>query len=268
MSKRNKIEYTFDELRYLFENKYRNLTNMSKDLNINVNTLRSIFSRNKYDISVYSCRNGNIYNIYFIKDKEFYYYFLGFIAADGSRKNNRKNEITIEQGDKDMYILELFRDKICPNKRIAPTKSGYHYITFNNKIIGDICDKHNIVCNKTKDLSLATIPIKYIRHFIRGYFDGDGCCYVSSGDRIRCNVSILCTKSTAKLFMDIFIDNDINSKCYQIKHQNNGNFYRISIYSKESVFKIFDYFYKDSQYYLKRKYNKFIEFMASIGESR
>ena len=63
MSKRNKIKYTFDELKYLFENKYRNLTNMSKDLNINVNTLRSIFYKNKYDISIYSCRNGNIYNI-------------------------------------------------------------------------------------------------------------------------------------------------------------------------------------------------------------
>lgn len=42
--------------------------------------------------------------------------------------------------------------------------------------------------NKSKALQVPTIPTKYFGHFVRGYFDGDGCVYFNKlkySDRAR-----------------------------------------------------------------------------------
>jgi len=52
-------------------------------------------------------------------------------------------------------------------------------------------------CNKTKRLSLPEINSIWMPDFIRGYFDGDGCVYLSRGD-IRARWDILCTRKFCK----------------------------------------------------------------------
>ena len=105
-------------------------------------------------------------------------YILGYIASDGCLS---KNNIKIASVDKD--ILIKIRDYIClelPIKKYKQatlhTKALYSLVINSQQILQDIC--RHLELNIGKKSHLVTFPPKLdddlIKHFIRGYFDGDG----------------------------------------------------------------------------------------------
>lgn len=117
-------------------------------------------------------------------------YLLGFFASDGTI-DKKRSTMTIKLNEKDSEIIELFRNIISPDARIFindgyESKATVRKRTIKtNKIKGinitSIIIRNSLVekgfgFNKTySELHIPEIPKHLIRHFVRGYFDGDGC---------------------------------------------------------------------------------------------
>jgi intein-encoded DNA endonuclease-like protein len=110
------------------------------------------------------------------------------------------------------------------------------------------------------------IPKHLIRHFIRGYFDGDGCVYYKEGEKIdsrnkkkykykRLMVSIVGTESFLNSLIDIFKQHNIN---FKFDYSSNcGKAFEIRLYKKDELFDLYDFLYRDETICLNRKYDKF-----------
>ena len=109
-------------------------------------------------------------------------YVLGYIYADGSLDDSpymRGKYIQIASTDEDS-ILRIKR-WLGSEHRINAKKSNFlgGKICFTLRIgshkIYDDLFKLGLYPNKSLTIGFPKVPQKYIGHFIRGYFDGDGC---------------------------------------------------------------------------------------------
>ncbi len=109
-------------------------------------------------------------------------YVLGFFAADGNMIRNKLGGyyISIEITDKE--LLEKIRGIMESDHKISSRrrpnkinqKTSYRLRIGNKTIFNDLLDL-GITPGKSLTIELPRIPSKYFNHFVRGYFDGDGC---------------------------------------------------------------------------------------------
>jgi len=191
-------------------------------------------------------------------------YFLGILYADGTN-SLKKTEIKLSLQEDDLEILIKLNNLLQPTKPILfkPKISEKHKnqwaLIINSKIVSYKLNELGIVPNKTfKVIYPQWLDKKLNRHFIRGYFDGDGCvtfdkynrqlCFSFTGtENIVLNIeNILINKSNlnnVKLSTRFPERNDnIRSLCYS-GNGNSRNFY--------------DFIYNDATIYMKRKKDKF-----------
>ena len=116
-------------------------------------------------------------------------YFLGLLYADGCNYDNT-GVIKIDLIERDVKTLESFKDFLKYNGTIKYYKSETKIIggvscicqpscrlSFRSKIISENLTKYGCTSNKTYTLMFPSediVPNNLIRHFIRGYMDGDG----------------------------------------------------------------------------------------------
>lgn len=111
-------------------------------------------------------------------------YVLGYIYADGSLTNCdyiRARYIQIVSTEKDS--LERMRQMMDSEHNITSHKSlylkgktVYRLKIGSHEIYHDLV-KHGLYPSKSLTVKFPDVPKNYIGHFIRGYFDGDGCIY-------------------------------------------------------------------------------------------
>lgn len=202
-------------------------------------------------------------------------YLLGFYAADGNINEKRKT-FRIHLQKQDSELVYLYKDIISPDARTFTVEE--HKTTGRNgqevnahesfgvditsaKLCTDLVNL-GIGYNKSySDLHIPEMPESLIRHFIRGYFDGDGCITIwlskekGKSDRVRGKFDI-CAKSASILneFIKFFATHDIKINLNYLKRDD---MYRITTSSKKELEKIYNMLYKDSNFYLSRKFNKF-----------
>ena len=110
-------------------------------------------------------------------------YVLGFFAADGNLTIGKRGNHYLEFTLCDKYIIEKIRTILSSNHKISERKSqkenykNSFRIQIGSKILFQDLTKIGFVLNKSKTLAYPMVPIKYLRHFVRGYFDGDGCVF-------------------------------------------------------------------------------------------
>ena len=121
-------------------------------------------------------------------------YWLGFLYADGSigRKKEKIESVNLQLGTKDEHHLKKFAEQMTVNfseqqikTKITKLKENVHegklFSIYSTKIAEDLI-KLGCVPNKSLILKFPTkeqVPEELIHHFMRGYFDGDGCIYLS-----------------------------------------------------------------------------------------
>lgn len=207
-------------------------------------------------------------------------YLLGFIYSDGSI-NDERHTLTIHINEQDKEIFNLF--KIISPEAYTQNCKGYESkaliegrtvknsgsirLSISSKILLE--DLHNlgVVENKTyKQLHIPKqIPNNLIRHFVRGYFDGDGCITYSvrkpnpknREKNYRVSVNVNFTAKLCDIFIDFqkyFSDNNIPTNIVHLKREDA---YRLHTSKRASVIDIFHLFYDNSNFYLSRKFNKF-----------
>ena len=100
-------------------------------------------------------------------------YFLGLLYADGNLTDKGKIQLNI----KDKELLEKFKLFLQTEKPIYYVKSTESYMfAFKCQEITDNLIKLGLHPRKSLTLKFPNfIPDDCVHHFIRGYFDGDGC---------------------------------------------------------------------------------------------
>jgi hypothetical protein len=196
-------------------------------------------------------------------------YFLGFLYADGCVQiKNNAYTMTLKLKSDDQNILEKFRDIMSPSSSIKITNKKYSYFRINQKKICEQLISHGCVPNKSLILEFPkTVPEKLIRHFLRGYSDGDGCIYQNkfkNKKTINTIWKIISTKQfceqTAKIFKEQL---NINCSLSLSRPKTNQITTILSIGGNQQVRKILNWLYQDSSIYLPRKYKKYQEFITS-----
>lgn len=193
-------------------------------------------------------------------------YVLGFIGADGNIcHSGRGHSLQVACDDKD--VIEKIKivlsyegpiyQKIRENGKIS------YSLRICDQIIFHDLQKLGITERKSLTLTPPRMPKSLIRHFIRGYFDGDGSVYLNNRPyKSKLGVAIY----TASKYMSEFLyqrlkllfKNSYNGTVrMRLAHQKTP-YYCIS-FGQKSASKFFIYMYKDANVYLERKYNKFIE---------
>lgn len=121
-------------------------------------------------------------------------------------------------------------------------------------------DLNKLGCTPNKSLTLKfpseeQVPKNLIRHFIRGYFDGDGCIHINKDEH---NVRLL-FEGTEDMLDNIryIFHKELNIKFPQIENGRNSKAYHINYGKYADIELIYKYLYKDCNVYLDRKLKKF-----------
>lgn len=177
-------------------------------------------------------------------------YALGLFITDGCLTNSG-----ISFSSKDYSQILLFRtifQSEAPIRRREQNNHVYFEIVLSSihlsETISNLRGK-----SKTNNGDFSFIPNKYIHHFIRGVFDGDGCVRIKNKNMETPQLSFdICGTYALLDFIKKNIDSGINKQRPTNIHSH-GNIYRIIYSGNCQCQKIYNYLYKDAIYYLLRK---------------
>lgn len=211
-------------------------------------------------------------------------YWLGFLYADGSinrfYKGEKLKSMTLEIGlcYQDKKHLEKFKKCLETNIPIFEKTNklnGKEYksvrIQLNNtKICYDLCDL-GCTPSKTYTIKFPTfdiVPKEFMRDFIRGFFDGDGCISVSEmNNKPHIFTTITGMSDMLQGISDFLISEKIIRVKPKIHKKKDSNFVcSIYFYGTDSNKEFLDYLYKDANIYLDRKYQQYVDFYKGYDE--
>lgn len=189
-------------------------------------------------------------------DTEHKAYWLGFLFADGDVRIG-KWRLKLCLSIKDEFHLVKFSNFIGLKLpiEISKQRNNKKYVTVSvnsKKIVSDLI-LLGCTPRKSKTLLFPKLRQDLIRHFIRGYFDGDGWATIENkADRLR--IGFLGTM----LFLNEVLDNIIlNTGMNKVKIIPKSGIYMLSLGHKKYNLKLYEYFYKDASIFLERKYKVF-----------
>jgi len=185
-------------------------------------------------------------------------YWLGFLYADGYVNTYGTSiELCLQKRDEDHVKKFMRYVSIDKNNSYDKDVKGYmqHRIDIHSKELAQNLIKCGCQNNKTFKLQFPTndiVPNELMHHFIRGFFDGDGCIYMSHNRKI---VSIVCASCDfISHIQDVFV-NEVGMT--KTKLSKNRNLYTFSNGNQLDILALKKYLYKDATIYLQRKYEKF-----------
>lgn len=201
-------------------------------------------------------------------DTEYKAYFLGLLFADGCvmlKGNTGIVHLGLEKNDR--YMVKLFKNAVYPHGggKIGINDNQRRIVVYSNHMFNSLV---KLGCTQRKSLTLRfptpdKVPDHLMHHFIRGYFDGDGCIFWKrDGFSVRggvCIVSsipfckVLCKK--LNLLVGIF-------HFFILSDSPRTGGVRAS--RKEVLKNFYQYAYKDPTIFLKRKRIKFDNLMKYI----
>lgn len=197
-------------------------------------------------------------------------YWLGFLMADGYN-HQKHNCVALRLQGEDREILEKFKLFMHTNVPIYT----FSRITKVNKLKKTYCEINitsSKLCNalanlgciegKTYLLEFPQIEERFYSHFIRGYFDGDGCISITNRKDRKNNYNYqfnIVGKESFLLRVKEILCKETGVSNTKIRNRT-GNFAkRISWNGRLVCKRILDYLYKDATIYLLRKYEKYLQ---------
>jgi intein-encoded DNA endonuclease-like protein len=192
-------------------------------------------------------------------DSESKAYILGFLFADGNVSLD-KSMVRIRLAERDGEILMKIAKELKITKPLS-LKNYHGYpsleLAFYGKKTCEDLIRLGCVCSKSDKIVFPNLRNDLIPHFIRGYFDGDGCIGMYLKKK-RAYVTICSTPSFNETLLQFLRDNsEIVGGIYN--HKNIINYSEIHICGTKSALMFFDLIYKDATIFLQRKFDKFQE---------
>ena len=223
--------------------------------------------KNKYTF------NKNFFNRIDTEEKA---YILGFLYADGNISDTIKDRhyrLRILLKDSDSDILEKIKKSIDFTGNIShreqkyqdKNKCGYKIsdLAIHSKTLHTQLMKHGLFPGKTFNIKYPNIPEELDRHFIRGFFDGDGSIYLRKNRPNGFRINLTCA---SKEFLDEISKKIItNTKIKNCNINPTKNMYRFDK-DKNDAIRILNWLYENSNIYLNRKYEMYKQVKMSLLE--
>lgn len=202
-------------------------------------------------------------------DDEYKAYFIGLLISDGNvfidsnKKANRQASISITLDKNDKYILDEFKKVLKTNTKVTSDGRGCSQIAVRSNKIAEDLSKYGIIPKKTFITYLPILSDNMMPHLIRGILDGDGCInshLIKSGRFLHsisfCGSEQLMSDLSNFLFEKVKLKT--KPKVYSYKDKNLSE---ISVRNINDMFLLGKYLYSNATIFLKRKYNKFNNFI-------
>lgn len=239
-------------------------------LNTSESTIKKILEKNNIQIRkgykkcIYNC------NVHYLDelDTQDKNYFLGFFSADGYNSES-KNEIILELQEQDSEFLQhlnnLFDNK-RPMRTIIKKMNGKEYKQSRICIHGkELCQKlkeYNCCQNKTFNYEIPSFYLDgtnhFIKDFVRGYLDADGCIYYDKQTQ-KIKINICCNYKVSNQFYTI-LQNELNIT--PILYAKNDKIWYIEIKKQSDIIKFCNWIYSEENCLcLYRKKEKFLNFI-------
>ena len=225
------------------------INEIAKVLNV---TRRSVENySNKTGLKPKSGKKAPKFNTTYFKkiDNEEKAYILGYITADGYIGSNERT-LCFNINKQDIDFIKKFDKAINANSNICKSSTpNCIKVNYCSKEIVNDLSKYGIVRNKTKTVNIPNLDEHLIRHFLRGYIDGDGC--VSKR-------TVTITIGSEKMYSSLMkiLSEHSKGKIYSVKGKNN-NYYTIQLCRRNSD--VIKWIYEDCKIYLDRKYNSYVQ---------
>lgn len=214
------------------------------------------------------------------------FYVAGFLAADGwvkvvQKKNTKylRYDVCLSLKEEDKEHLEKIKilfetDKPLYKRLVRNSLRNPKYndtITYSlnlySKNIFDDLRKFNVTPNKSLTYQFPDwlLNHKYVNHFMRGYFDGDGSISFDSKNRKtpQARLHIRGTKNFLESFHQI-----LSTTCGLDRNKVIGassNIGSLQYTGNKNVYKIMSFLYQDSPIYLERKFQKYQSLSELVG---
>lgn len=254
-------------------NELKNLKKVAKSFGVSLRPIKRILKKNNLELTN---RRFNVNHTYFkVIDSEEKAYWLGFLFADGCiRQSKTGSQVVLKLSIKDEHHLTKFKNDLGSEhivsyyKNKTKTKKGEDSFSDNcvirinsNEMVTDLINQ-GCLPRKTFSIEKPNIDEKYYKHFMRGFYDGDGNFFYNEDTKLSV-VTIVCA---SKKFRSFIID--IMSKIPNIGniHEDDTK-YTIKITNIIGIVGFLSYIYDNSTIELTRKkeyYEKYREYRRGI----
>jgi hypothetical protein len=209
---------------------------------------------------IYPVKEESYFDVIDTEDKA---YLLGLLYADGC---NTCGRIILGLQEADKHILDYYNDIIqpgkpleyVPNNKKNPLWKDMYRLAIHDKHINQTLNEWGIVPKKTFGLTFPDrLNPELYRHFIRGYFDGDGCVMLRDAPYFNLRITMISSSTPfitkiAAILSEHVIVNHVRSKY---------NSFELLIDGNNNARRMLEYMYKDAHIYFHRKFNKAVEYL-------
>lgn len=265
-----KDAWSEDDVAFLKEHYYAmDNSELSKQLNRTENSIHLKASKLGLKKYPYHCD----YDFFHCIDTEEKAYWLGFLTADGwASKNSKTNSgvVGLELQHSDIDHLKKFNKSLHGNYQIIdvwkpcgvigrdPNKKSHMAMLriFSTTMCNDL-EQYGFLDDKTKNIKMPDLQRELIPHYLRGFFDGDGCFGYT---KKSFGVSFLSASSVLIESIKTILDNEnITSSIVYFQSEYGTNMCRLYVYRKQDKIKLLDYMYSNANIYLDRKFQKYLQ---------
>lgn len=199
-------------------------------------------------------------------------YVLGFFAADGYMTVNKGGGHYINIQIIDKPLIQMIRTTIGSEHKISQRKPTanqniLYRLQIGSKDIFEDLEKLGMRPNKTNIMVIPNIPNKYLNHFVRGYFDGDGHVWVGEVHKDRKTSSFaiqtVFTSCSVKFLEQLRLKLEHCGVGNGRIRLQKGNYFRL-VYSIKSSLKLYNFMYNElgkSKLFLPRKKVRFEKYI-------
>ncbi|WP_242325858.1 hypothetical protein [Bacillus cereus group sp. BfR-BA-01318] len=218
------------------------------------------------NMSTMNLSNHTYYEDVFDKiDTEEKAYWLGLLFADGHISEYKSiTALTLQNSDKDH--LKKFAKFIGVDAKVSKHSENASRVSISNKRIYDALFLKGCVNNKSLILEFPKyLSDKHVRHFIRGYYDGDGGPHIGTQKNGKTKDLLFHVTGTFSFIREIQNILDIDNKLSQ--ESKLGNVFTLRVKGNQKPLRILDWLYKDATIFLQRKYDIYQEFKSIKSEA-
>jgi hypothetical protein len=225
-----------------------------------------------YDVATCKQQKHKCNEAFFSRiDTERKAYWLGMMYADGNVIHHSYSfQIRLTLTEDDGYLVEEFKRDLEAVHKISIWKShGYNnsrplkVLAISSRQMFE--DLGRLGCYPRKSLTLKfptmdQVPDHLIRHFMRGYFDGDGCITFKVVSTLMCPyIQIEGTKEFLESLREWLKTRGVSiSFPLNKRHKKRStNAYNFRAHAKEHIKAIYHLFYDDATFWMKRKRDRF-----------
>jgi len=193
-------------------------------------------------------------------DSAFKYYILGLFATDGCVSKNRNSKfIELTLNERDRVLLEDIKKGFNTDKPLSLGKDGCLKLTLFSKKLYNMLESFGICRNKSLVLKISkTIPQKYLIHFLRGCFDGDG--YITGKNNADITLCCSASKKFAEQIVEYYNNIECDVNLYSYSKNRKNTLYIVKKCGKNGLGTLAK-LYAQSGLFMPRKYLKFLEFI-------